>query len=85
MSKSKNKSIFITQVQVDQRPQNNSRHTETDRSEGANSSEYAAMEDNLLNRTPTLQVLIPTTDKWDLMNLKSFFEAKITVNCTETA
>jgi hypothetical protein len=36
-----------------------------------------------LNRTPMAQALKSTTDKWDLMKLKSFCKAKDTVNRTK--
>jgi hypothetical protein len=37
---------------------------------------------NFLNRTPMAQALRSTIDKWDLMELKSFYKANDTVNRT---
>ena len=39
--------------------------------------------DNFLNRILMAQALRSTTDKWDLMKLKSFSKAKDTVNRTK--
>ena len=36
--------------------------------------------DNFLNRTPVVQAIRSTIDKWDLMKLKRFCKAKDTVN-----
>jgi hypothetical protein len=38
---------------------------------------------NFLNRTPMVQALRSTIDKWDLIKLKSFCKAKDTVNKTK--
>jgi hypothetical protein len=37
---------------------------------------------NFLNRTPMAQALKPTIDKWNLMKLRGFCEAKDTINRT---
>jgi|UPI00001F4241 hypothetical protein len=39
--------------------------------------------DNFLNRTPVVQAIRSTIDKWDLMKLKRFCKAKDTVNTTK--
>jgi hypothetical protein len=38
---------------------------------------------NFLNRTPVVQALRSTTDKWDLLKLKHLCKAKDTVNRTK--
>ena len=46
----------------------------------ANSLESIDTGENFLNRTPRAQILRSTIKKWDLMELKSFCNAKGTVN-----
>jgi hypothetical protein len=41
--------------------------------------------ENFLNRTPMTQALRSTINKWDLMELKSFYKAKDTVNRTNSS
>jgi hypothetical protein len=48
-----------------------------------NSIEHIGTGEILLNRTPMAQALRSTMVKWDLMKLKSFCEAKDTVNRTK--
>ena len=48
-----------------------------------NSLQHIGMEDNFLNRTPVLQALRSTINKWDLMKPKSFWKAKDTINGTK--
>ena len=47
-----------------------------------NSFEYTNTGDNFLNRTTMAQALRSTTNKWDLMKLKSFCKAQDTANRT---
>jgi len=80
-----NRSISITlhkaQVQVDQGPFNIKPNTLTliEKKLG-NSLELSGTGDNFLNKTLMSLVLRSTTDKWDFMKLKSFSQAKNTVN-----
>lgn len=48
-----------------------------------NSLEHVGIGENFLNRTPMTQTVISTIDKWDLMKLKNFCEAKDNVNRTK--
>ena len=85
MEKNANRSISITlhktQVQVDQIPQSDAPSLIEEKA--GNSFECIGTEDNFLNRTPIVQTLRSTVDKWDLMKLKSFCKAKDTVNRTK--
>ena len=45
-----------------------------------NNLELIDVEHNFLIRTPMAQTLRSTIDKWNLMNMKSFWKAKITAN-----
>jgi hypothetical protein len=60
-------------------------NTEPNRGEEklGNSLECTGKGDNFLNRTPIAQALRSTINKWDLIKLKSFGEAKDNVNGTE--
>ena len=57
---------------MDQRPQYKTRYTKPDRREGREQREHIGIGDNFLNRTPIIQALRLTINKWDLMELKSF-------------
>ena len=46
------------------------------------SLEHIGTGENFLNRTPMAYALISTIDKWDLIKLKSYYNAKDTVNRT---
>ena len=45
-----------------------------------NTLEPSGTRNNFLNRTQLAQALRSTIDKWDLMRLRSFYEAKDTAN-----
>jgi hypothetical protein len=45
--------------------------------------ECAGIGENFLNRTPMVQALRATIDKWDLLKLKSIYKPKDTVNRTK--
>jgi hypothetical protein len=81
-----NKSIFITlyktQVQADQRPQQRKDRLNLIKEKVGNSLEFIGTENNFLNRAQIAQALRSAINKWDRMNLKSFCEAKDTVNWT---
>ena len=47
------------------------------------SLEHISTRRNFLNRAPMTYALRSTIDKWDLINLKSFFKAKKCVNRTK--
>ena len=47
-----------------------------------NTLEQIGTEDNFLKRTQMAQVLIPTINKWDLIEVQSFYKTKNTVNRT---
>jgi hypothetical protein len=48
--------------------------------EVGNSIKCISTEDSFLNRTPIMQALRLTTNKWDLIKLKIFWKAKDTLN-----
>ena len=48
-----------------------------------NSLKHIGIGDNFLNRTPVAQTLRCTTNKWNLMKLKSFCKVKDTVKRTK--
>ena len=48
-----------------------------------NNLECIGTGNNALKRTTTAQALRLTTNKWDLMKLKSFYKAKDTINKTK--
>jgi hypothetical protein len=47
------------------------------------SLEYMGTGDMFLNRKPMIYALRSTIEKWDLINLKSFYKVKDTVNRTK--
>ena len=74
--------MYKTQVQMDQRPQQKSMHTEPHKKE-KNSLEYIDTGDYFLNITPVAQTQKLTINKWNLLKLKSFSKTKGTVNKTK--
>jgi hypothetical protein len=48
-----------------------------------NRLEHIGKGENFLNRIPTAQALKSTTNKWNLMKLKSFYKAEDTINRTK--
>jgi hypothetical protein len=48
-----------------------------------NSLECIGTGDNFLNRTPTVQALRSTINKWDLMKLKTFCKARTNIKRTK--
>ena len=84
MQKNANRSIFITlhitQLQVDQ-----IQH-KTNIEPGRRKNylgQLIVIGDKFLNRTPIVQVLRSTNNKWDLMNLNRLYKAKDSVNNTK--
>ena len=65
---------------MNQRPQHKTRHTEPDRNE---SGECIGTGDKFLKRTSIAQVLRSIIDKLNFKGLKSFYEAKDTINRTK--
>jgi hypothetical protein len=67
----------------DQGPPHLTRYTKTNRRENGNSLKHIGTGEIFLNRTTMAHALKSTIDEWDLMKLKSFCEAKDTIQWTE--
>lgn len=61
-------------------PQHNTRHTKSNERESGELPRMHCHGDNSLNRTPIVQALTSTIDKWHFMKLESFCKAEDTVN-----
>jgi hypothetical protein len=76
-------SLYKAQVHVDQGPPHKTRYTESNRSERVKEPRTHRGKGGNLYRTSIAQSLRSTTDKWDLIKLKSFCKPKDTVNRTK--
>ena len=76
-------SLYKAQVYIDQEPPHKTRYTESNRRESWEEPQRHGPEENFLNRTPMTYALRSRIDKWDLIKLQSFCEAKNTVNKTK--
>jgi hypothetical protein len=70
---------------MDERPQHKMRYTKSVEQKVGSNLELIGIRDNFLNRTPVAQALRSTTDKWELMKLKSFCKSKIIINRTNSS
>ena len=61
-----------TPVQMDQRPQHKTNHTNLIEEKVGRSLEHIGTGDHFRNTTPVAQTLRRTINKWDLLKLKSF-------------
>ena len=87
MKKNANWSILISlykgQVQVDQVSPHKTRFAESNRRESGEDPGILEHRRNFLNGKTMVYVLRSTINKWDLIELKSFWKAKDTVNRTK--
>jgi hypothetical protein len=68
---------------VDQGPPHKARYTESDRRECGKEPQIYQHREIFLNRTQAYKYSKINIDKWNLIQLKIFYKAKNTVNCTK--
>ena len=74
--------MYKAQIQMGQESPHKTRYAESNRTESRKEPPNNWPEETFLSRTPMTHALISTIDKWDLIKLKIFCKAKVTVNRT---